>query len=160
VAVFGMIGRIANGLLADRIGAKWAIAVFLALQASAVPLLVVARDQWSLYVWAMLFGVGYGGPMPVYAMLFRQYFGSRSIGAILGVFFMTAAFGMGSGGLMGGLLYDLFGAYGAPFLTSTGTGTVAAILALTLPAVPVEGSYLPRLPVAAEAGRPVGVVRA
>ena len=34
---------------------------------------------------------------------------------------------------MGGLLYNLFGSYAVPFLTSTGTGTLAAILALTLP---------------------------
>jgi MFS family permease len=71
--------------------------------------------------------------MPVYAMLFREYFGTRSIGAILGVFFMIAAVGMGSGGLMGGKMYDLFGSYAIPFLTSTGTGLISALLALTLP---------------------------
>ena len=71
--------------------------------------------------------------MPVYAMLFRQYFGTKAIGTILGVFFMIAALGMGSGGMMGGILYNLYGDYGLPFLTSTGTGLVSALLALTLP---------------------------
>ncbi len=133
MAIFGMLGKVANGLLADRIGAKWAIAGFLGLQAFMIPFFLTAQQEWSFYSWAVLFGLGYGGPMPVYAMLFREYFGTRSIGAILGAFFVAASLGMGSGGMMGGLLYDLFGNYTVPFLTSASTGTLSALLALTLP---------------------------
>ena len=133
MAVFGMVGKIVNGLLADRIGAKWAIALFLGLQAAMIPMFVEARQAPSFYTWAVLFGLGFGGPMPVYAMLFREYFGVRAIGTILGVFFMVAAVGMGSGGLLGGALFNLFGSYSVPFLTSSGTGMLAAVLALTLP---------------------------
>ena len=133
MAVFGMVGKIVNGLLADRIGAKWAIALFLGLQAAMIPMFIEARQAPSFYTWAVLFGLGFGGPMPVYAMLFREYFGVRAIGTILGVFFMVAALGMGSGGLLGGALFNLFGSYSVPFLTSSGTGMLAAVLALTLP---------------------------
>jgi MFS family permease len=133
MALSGMVGKIACGLLADRIGGKWAMALFLGLQAVMVPPFIHAHEPSSFYLWAVAFGIGYGGPMPVYAMLFREYFGTRSIGSILGVFFMIAAVGMGSGGLMGGKLYDLFGSYAIPFLTSTGTGVISALLALTLP---------------------------
>jgi sugar phosphate permease len=38
MAIFGMLGKIANGLMADRIGAKWAIAGFLGLQGLYAPL--------------------------------------------------------------------------------------------------------------------------
>ena len=133
MAVSGMIGKIINGLLADRIGAKWAIALFLGLQAVMIPFFIEARQAPSLYSWAILFGLGFSGPMPVYAMLFREYFGTRAIGTILGAFFMVASIGMGSGGMMGGFLHSEFGDYVVPFLTSTSTGTLAAILALTLP---------------------------
>ena len=133
MAIFGMVGKIANGLLADRIGAKWAMAGFLGLQAIMIPLFIEAQTAPTFYTWAVLFGLGYGGPMPVYAMLFREYFGLRSIGAILGVFFMVASIGMGSGGLMGGMMHTSFGSYAMPFLTSTTTGMIAALLALTLP---------------------------
>lgn len=133
MALSGMVGKIACGILADRIGGKWAMALFLGLQAVMVPPFIHAHEPSSFYLWAVVFGFGYGGPMPVYAMLFREYFGTRSIGSILGVFFMIAAVGMGSGGLMGGKLYDLFGSYAIPFFTSTGTGIISALLALTLP---------------------------
>jgi len=143
MAVFGMIGKIINGLLADRIGAKWAIALFLGLQAVMIPFFIEARQAPSFYSWAILFGLGFGGPMPVYAMLFREYFGTRAIGTILGAFFMVASIGMGSGGMMGGFLHSEFGDYVVPFLTSTSTGTLAAILALTLP----SSARVARMPV-------------
>jgi MFS family permease len=135
MAIFGMVGKIANGLLADKVGAKWAIAGFLALQAAVIPIFIHAHEAPTFYTWAVLFGLGFGGPMPVYAMLFREYFGARHIGAILGFFFLIAALGMGSGGMMGGVLYNMFGSYAVPFFTSTTTGLLAAFLALTLPPI-------------------------
>ncbi len=145
MAIFGMLGKIANGLLADKIGAKWAIAGFLGLQAIMVPFFLEAQHAWSFYSWAILFGIGYGGPMPVYAMLFHEYFGTRAIGAILGTFFMIASLGMGAGGMLGGVLYTMFGSYAVPFLTSTGTGLVAALLALTLPSPKREPTVAPQV---------------
>ncbi len=133
MAIFGMIGKVANGVIADKVGPKWSMAGFLALQASVIPIFVSAHEVPTFYTWAVLFGLGFGGPMPVYAMLFREYFGTRAIGSILGVFFMIAALGMGSGGMMGGILYNMFGSYLVPFMTSSTTGMISAILALTLP---------------------------
>ena len=133
MAIFGMIGKITNGLLADKMGARWSIAGFLFLQAAVIPIFVNAHEVPTFYMWAVLFGLGFGGPMPVYAMLFREYFGTRYIGSILGVFFMVAALGMGTGSWMGGVLYTMFGSYAVPFFTSTTTGLIAAALALTLP---------------------------
>jgi MFS family permease len=138
MAIFGMIGKVANGVLADKVGAKWSMAGFLALQAAAIPLFVNAHEVPTFYTWAVLFGLGFGGPMPVYAMFFHEYFGTRAIGSILGVFFMIAALGMGSGGMMGGVMYNLFGNYAIPFMTSSTTGMISAILALTLPATAKE----------------------
>ena len=134
MAIAGMVGKIMCGMLADRIGGKWAMVLFLTLQAVVIPIFVNAHAVPTFFMWAVLFGIGFGGPMPVYAMLFREYFGTRSIGAILGVFFMIAAVGMGSGGLMGGIMYKMFGGYALPFLTSSGMGIMSAVLALTLPA--------------------------
>ncbi|MBM4258311.1 MAG: MFS transporter [Deltaproteobacteria bacterium] len=135
MAISGMVGKIMCGMLADRIGGKWTMAIFLTLQAVVIPIFINAHAVPTFFMWAVMFGLGYGGPMPVYAMLFREYFGTRSIGAILGVFFMIAAVGMGSGGLMGGVMYDHMGSYAMPFFTSTGTGLISAFLALTLPSV-------------------------
>jgi uncharacterized membrane protein len=52
---------------------------------------------------------------------------------------------MGSGGLMGGVLYNLFGSYAVPFLTSTGAGLMAALLALMLPSSKPEMPLAPQV---------------
>jgi MFS family permease len=149
MAIFGMIGKVANGLLADKVGAKWSMAGFLFLQAITIPIFIHAHEMPTFYMWAVLFGTGFGGPMPVYAMLFREYFGIRHIGSILGVFFMIAALGMGSGSMMGGVLYNMFGSYAIPFFTSTTTGLIAACLALTLPPVAKrESAVIPQVALA------------
>ena len=133
MAVCGMAGKIASGLLADRFGAKWTIAGFLLLQACMIVFFVDARHPPAFYLWAVLFGVGFAGPMPIYAMLFRQYFGIRSIGSLLGFFFILSSLGMGGGGLMGGMLHSASGSYALPFLISAAGGFAAFLLVLTLP---------------------------
>ncbi len=140
MAICGMIGKVANGVLADKIGAKWSMAGFLALQATTIPLFVNAHEVPTFYTWAVLFGLGFGGPMPVYAMLFHEHFSTRAIGSILGMFFMIAALGMGSGGMMGGVMYNLFGSYAIPFMTSSTAGMISAVLALTLPSTTKQQS--------------------
>ncbi len=133
MAVCGMVGKIASGLVADRIGAKWALVGFLAMQAIMILFFLAAEQAPSFYVWAILFGVGYAGPMPIYAMLFREYFGMRAIGSLLGSFFILSSFGMGAGGLMGGVLHGMYGSYRVPFLASAAGGVIATLLILTLP---------------------------
>ena len=70
----------------------------------------------------------------------EQKVGTRSIGAILGAFFVLAAFGMGVGAWMGGILHEVTGSYTLPFLISAGAGFVAVILVLTLPKSPGEAT--------------------
>jgi MFS family permease len=133
MAVCGMVGKISSGLIADRIGAKPTLVAFLTLQAFMILFLLQAERPESFYLWAVLFGVGFAGPMPIYSMLFRQHFGTRAIGSLLGSFFILSSFGMGMGGLMGGVLHEVFGSYTVPFTISAAGGFVAAILILTLP---------------------------
>src|SRR5262249_57195763 len=74
MAVCGMVGKIVNGLLADRIGAKWAIAAFLGLQAVMIPLFIEAHTAPTFFTWAVLFGFGYGGPPPGVPLPFPPQF--------------------------------------------------------------------------------------
>ena len=55
-----------------------AITIFLALQTAMVLCLYGAWHPWQYYVIGALFGVGMGGPMPMYALLFREFFGQNA----------------------------------------------------------------------------------
>src|SRR5439155_1173098 len=68
-------GRIGCGLIADRYGAKLTLIVGLALQAIMVFSYLFTHDTWSFYAAAVVFGISYGGVMPLYALVTREYFG-------------------------------------------------------------------------------------
>ncbi len=124
-------GRIGGGLIADRFGAKRTLVGGLALQATMIAFYLVTRNLAGFYVLAVGFGVTYGGVMPLYALVVRQYFGARVMGAAYGAVFLVSTLGMGLGSFAGGVIYDDLGSYTWLFLSSVTIGTVAAVFALT-----------------------------
>jgi MFS family permease len=125
-------GRIGSGLLADRFGAKPALVGMLALQAATISTYLMARDEAGLFAAAVAFGVAYGGAMPLYALVAREYFGPRVIGTAFGGIFLVSAVGMGLGAYAGGFVHDLFGSYWSLYAASTVIGTAAIAFGLAL----------------------------
>ena len=68
--------------------------------------------------------------MPLYAVLARENFPLRMMGTIIGSTAMAGSFGMATGPVLGGWLYDRFGSYGTLYLVSWGFGIVAAMMAM------------------------------
>jgi MFS family permease len=127
----GLAGRIGFALIADRVGAKPVLVAGLGVQALAILLYTVARDLPSLYALSALFGFAYGGVMPLYAILIRQYFGARIMGATFGAAVLTSTLGMAIGPLAGGWIFDRFGAYNWLYIGSFAIGLGAVAIALT-----------------------------
>jgi MFS family permease len=140
----GLAGRIGFALMADRIGAKPVLVVGLVAQAVSILLYTAARDLPSLYALSALFGFAYGGVMPLYAILIRQYFGARIMGATFGAAVLVSTLGMAIGPLAGGWIFDSFGAYYWLYVGSFAVGLGAVAIALTfrpprLPSVEAVG---------------------
>jgi len=132
VAGLGSLGgKIVIGLIADRVGAKRTLVAGLFLQALAVSLYLFTRELASFYALAVLFGFAYGGVMPLYAILVREYFGARIMGTTFGAVALVSTLGMSLGPLAGGWLFDTFGSYFWLFIGSAGIGLGAAAIAFT-----------------------------
>jgi predicted MFS family arabinose efflux permease len=125
-------GRVGSGLLADRVGGKPALLAMLTVQALALSTYLVAAGGGVLVWTALAFGVAYGGAMPLYALVAREYFGDRVIGAAFGGIFFLSCIGMGLGAYGGGLLFDRFGSYWSLHLSSTLVGAAAVAVAIAL----------------------------
>ncbi len=125
-------GRIVCGLLADRAGAKRTLVGCLALQAVAIALYLEARDLDTLYAVSMLFGLSYGGAMPLYAILVREYFPAKIMGSVFGVVAMISTLGMALGPPVGGWLFDRFGGYGWLYVASSSIGVAGVLIAMTV----------------------------
>jgi len=127
-----LAGRIGCGLIADRIGAKRVLIFGLGVQALAILLYTVAHDLASLYALSALFGVAYGGVMPLYAIVIRQYFGARIMGATFGAANLASTLGMAIGPLAGGWIFDAFASYRWLYAGSFAVGLGAVAIAVTL----------------------------
>jgi len=127
----GMGGRIAFGLLGDRLGAKRVLVWGLFAQAFGALTYVFARDLASFYAAASVFGFIYGGIMPLYAVIIRENFPLRMMGAVIGGTTMAASLGMASGPVAGGLIHDMTGSYVWLYVGSFALGTGAFLIALT-----------------------------
>jgi MFS family permease len=124
-------GKIGCGIFADRIGAKRTLVAGLVLQAVAIGLYLFSGTLASFYALALVFGFAYGGVMPLYAILVREYFGERVMGAAFGAVSLAATLGMALGPLTGGWLYDGLGSYAWMFIGSAAIGLGAVAIAVT-----------------------------
>ena len=133
-----IVGRVGSGIVADRLGVKRTLIVMLAAQAVLIPLYLAATSEGSLWGLSLVFGVAYGGVMPLYAVITREYFGEAIMGTAYGWVFFISCIGMGLGSFAGGAIHDALGSYQGLFVGSFAVGAMAVLLAATLrpPALP------------------------
>jgi MFS family permease len=131
--VAGLFGRLAFGLMADRFGVKRVIVGGLALQAAGIYTYIYLSELNHFYMLAAILGMAYGGVMPLYAVLARDYFPPRVMGTVIGGITMTSSLGMAIGPVGGGWIFDTFGDYHWLYVSSAAIGLGAALVALTFP---------------------------
>jgi len=132
----GLGGRILFGVLADRLGVKQMLVTGLLVQAVAISAYLFVSRLGEFYLLATIFGAVYGGVMPLYAVLAREYFGQRILGTVLGAATMLSSLGMAFGPLAGGWIFDTFHNYAWLFIGSAMVGLGAAAIALAFPPLP------------------------
>jgi MFS family permease len=138
----GLGGRLVLGVLADRLGVKRVLIAGLLIQAVAAGMFVFASRLGEFYAVAAAFGFAYGGVMPLYAVLAREYFGQRILGAVFGAAAMVSSLGMALGPSLGGWIYDTFGRYTLLYAGSAAVGLGAVAIALAFPPFPRESLKL------------------
>src|SRR5204862_5711701 len=120
----------------DRFAAKHSLVVGLLIQAVAAAAYFFTRQLGEFYAVALVFGLAYGGVMPLYAVIAREYFPMRIMGTVFGAAAMVSSLGMALGPALGGWVFDHFGAYGWLYIGSFAVGLGAAAIALFFPALP------------------------
>ena len=138
LSVTSTITRFAVPVIADRMGSKPAMAGCFFLQVAPIVLLFFAQDAWHFYLFAVLFGIGFGGEMSAFPIINRQYYGSGPIGTTYGYQMMGAGVGMAAGALIGGQLRDFTGNFDATMALSLGLSLVGVISIMLLPTTKKE----------------------
>ena len=155
LSVVSTLTRFFVPIAADRLGSKSAMWVCFALQTLPILLLLTAQQPWEFYLFAVLFGIGFGGEMSAFPIINRQYYGSAPIGTSYGWQMMGAGLGMAAGALVGGQLRDWTGSFDATMWLSLGLSLTGVVCITLLPTT--RRHQLPdwenELPEEARAGR-------
>ncbi len=137
MSLVSTITRFGVPIAADLLGSKWVMAVCFFLQVAPVALLLFAilafPAIWMFFLFAVLFGIGFGGEMSAFPIINRQYYGNAPIGTTYGFQMMGAGAGMASGALLGSLLLALTGGYAWTVALSFIMSLVGVITIMFLP---------------------------
>ena len=147
----GLGGRLAFGLLGDRLGAKRVLVAGLLVQAFGALSYVFVRDLAAFYVVAAVFGFIYAGTMPLYAAIARENFPLKMMGTVIGGTAMAGSLGMAMGPVAGGLIYDTFASYTWLYVGSWAVGLGAFLIAMTFKPFPKQLPKAHAVPVSASA---------
>jgi MFS family permease len=110
------VGSVVFGFLAERFGIRVVVAIDYVLMGFAFLLLLQAKSPGLAFFWAVIQGVTQGGGLTLQQVLFADYFGRGSLGAIRGA---TTPVQLGTnaiGPLAAAMAFDAFGNYVAIFL--------------------------------------------
>jgi len=128
------ISRFASAILAARFGGRTLLTLALIGQCAPIFILFFADGAWVFYVFAVIFGLCYGGEMVGFPIINRQLFGAAApLGTIYSFQMVGAGTGMALGGWLGGMLFDLSGAYTWSIVAAIVTTSLGLPLALALP---------------------------
>jgi MFS family permease len=134
IGIGSLIGRFAIGALADRLGRSLTLALMQGAMGASYLLWAGAASYPLFALFALCFGLSYGGIVSLLPALCMDYFGARAVASIIGMLYSGAALGNLLGPVLAGLVFDHTGSYGLVIwvclaLSALATGVSARLVA-------------------------------
>ena len=125
-----MVFQLVGGYLGDRMPKRLALFGFTSLQATAVLVLATASSLNTFYLFAVIFGMGFGGRNPLTVSIRGDYFGRASFGKILGLSTVPMNLLLLVAAPLAGYMRDVQGSYTQAFYVLAALNFVGAVLFL------------------------------
>jgi MFS family permease len=132
IGVGNIIGRFFLASLGDRFGRRQLLAVLTFAVAGSFALWASATDMIQLALFALTFGMSYGGCVGLYPAVAADLFGTRHIGAVIGYLYTAVGIAALIGPTAAGFIFDHTGSYFGPVVASGITAFIAGFIALRL----------------------------
>ena len=117
----------------DYVDRRLVLAILSALTVAGFIVLIFTTQYWHTLVYALIFGVAFGGSIPAHPILTSEYFGTRAFGSITGLMQSLAVVGGVIAPVLMGWVFDTTGTYKPAVLGLTAAIACAIPLALFLP---------------------------
>lgn len=128
--VVAFISGFVAGYLADRTSKVLVLFVCMLLQALAMAILTVTESLTMAMVFAVLWGAGFGGRVPLLTAIVGDFFGRKNFGSILGLNMVPSNVAMIFAPLFAGFMHDRTQSYFIPFAIFTVLGFIGAFAIL------------------------------
>ena len=115
--ISSIIGRIGMGKMADVIGSRLAFMISYAATTISLIWILITGELWGLYLFALVFGFGWGAQAVLRFSITAETFGLLSLGLIMGMLSIGEAFAAALGSYFAGLIFDIVGGYRPAFWT-------------------------------------------
>lgn len=135
VALIGLgstLGRFALGGMADRFGRGRSLGIAMGVSGFLMVYWLAAEGFLALAVFAVLFGLCYGGFVALIPAFAMDIFGVRAAGSLLGLLYTSVALSVLLGPTLAGLAFDLTGSYALPIAGFGLANLVAGFIILRL----------------------------
>ena len=128
-----VLTRFAVPIVADLLGSKKVMVCCFSMQTFPILLLLFAQDAWAFFLFAILFGIGVGGEVPIFPVINRQYYGHAPMGTLYGWQNIGNGVGMALGPVLGGLIWTHTGDSTGVLVLSFGASLAGVLSILALP---------------------------
>jgi len=106
-AGISIIGRLIIGFISDRIGGRLILTICLILLTLSLIWLLFAEKTWMFYVFAVMFGLSYGGFTLLLPVVTAELFGLASLGVLIGGITFMTTLGDAVGAPVSGTIFDI-----------------------------------------------------
>jgi MFS family permease len=136
IGIFGIAGRLASGVLSDRIGIKPIMLFCTVLLGLNIAYIAFSNTAWAFYIFASIYGVTYSGFVTQMVRITRVTFGGKALGSVFAALMVSDGIGFGFGPWIAGNIFDATGSYQASFLAAAvGLMLTGVLTMLIRPAV-------------------------
>jgi MFS family permease len=130
IGVGSTIGRLFLGSVADRMGRGVFLSAMYVGMAVSLAIWALAGNFSALIVFALSFGLFYGGWVAILPAVVADHFGARRVSGIIGVLYTSVAIGTLVGPSAAGFMFDATHSYFVPIAASAIANAIAAALTI------------------------------
>jgi MFS family permease len=125
IGIGSLVGRFAIGALADRLGRGRTLVLMQGSMGASYLLWGAAEGYSAFAVFALWFGLSYGGIVSLLPALCMDLFGARALASVIGTLYSGAALGNLLGPVLAGSAFDQLGGYGVVVVVGIGLSALA-----------------------------------
>jgi MFS family permease len=129
LSLSSIAGRIGMGRVADILGNKFAFMSSYALTAMALIWALITNQLWGMYLFAIVFGLGWGAQAVLRFLVTSEAFGLASLGLLIGVLGISEAVAGALGLYYAGYIFDIAGEYSRAFWLGIAISGIGAVFA-------------------------------